>query len=91
MFDGEMTQEEVGRALTRALQVLAASGDQEAFDALKKARETGRLEMTREQAQQFIDRAKQGGGGGGGAAKEEPPKKPDLEKVKKARKAGLIK
>ncbi|MCF7730826.1 MAG: hypothetical protein K9N23_04025 [Akkermansiaceae bacterium] len=95
MFDGEMTQEEFGRALTRALQMLAASGDQEAFDAIKKAKENGgRLEMTQAEAQKFIDRANQGGGGGGGAAKdepakeepakEEPPKKPDLEKVKEA-------
>jgi len=62
LFDGEgggqMTQEEFSRALTQALQMLAASGDQEAFDLIKKAKENnGQLQITQEEAQKIIDRA----------------------------------
>lgn len=102
LFDGEgggqMTQEEFSRMLSQALQMLAASGDQEAFDTIKKAKENGgQLQITQEEAQKFIDRAKQMRDGGGQtkeepakeepAKEEEPPAKPDIEKVKEAIKA----
>jgi hypothetical protein len=95
----EMTQEEFNKAFSQALQMLAANGDQEAFDMIKKAKENGgRLEISKEEAQKFIDRANKVASGadpGGGTEPEkpaEPPKeeekpKPDIEKVKEAVKA----
>jgi hypothetical protein len=91
---GEMSQEEFNKAFSQALQMLAANGDQEAFDTIKKAKENGgKVEISREEAQKFIDRA-QKMANGGGAEPDKPaepapeekkePEKPDPEKVKEA-------
>lgn len=91
---GEMTQDEFNMALTRALQMLAANGDQEAFDLIKKARENGgRLDITMEDARKIIERANQMASGGGkteetpqgeSPKEEEKPARPSDDEIKEA-------
>jgi hypothetical protein len=59
----QMTEEETAQAV-RALQILAANGDREAFDIIARIKEGGQFSLTREESQKFIDRAKQLQGGG---------------------------
>lgn len=92
----EMTQEDFNKAFNQAVQILVDNGDQEAFDLRKKAKENGgRVEVSKEEALKFIDRAKKVAGGANNGGDKEPEKpaeptpekeleKPDMEKVKEA-------
>ena len=91
-----MTQEEFNRAFNQAVQILIDNGDQEAFDLKKKAKENGgRLDVSKEEALKFIERAKKVASGANNGGDKEPEKpaeptpekeleKPDPEKVKEA-------
>lgn len=81
---GQMTQEEFNQAISQALQMLAASGDQEAFDTIKKAKENGgQLQISHEDAVKFIDRAQKLRDGGAAEAPKETPKEEPKEELKK--------
>ena len=92
----EMNQEDFNKALNQAVQILVDNGDQEAFDLRKKAKENGgRVEVSKEEALKFIERAKKVASGANNGGDKEPEKpaeptpekeleKPDPEKVKEA-------